>query len=204
MTALVERPYLGASTMVDDEWDDDDLPASRFSLRSVLIRNWPYFTMLILAVFGVALTSYARPEVTTFWLILCPLFGIICVAARWREVDGREAQWLLIRQQVIHWLAIMFAISLVFVSEVKQMMNADASALMVMTILALGTFIAGNYSSGGWRISLVGFQLALGVPAVAWLEQSTLLLVLVGGVLIGLAVLVFSHYARHGKFRSIA
>jgi hypothetical protein len=42
------------------------------------------------------------------------------------------------------------------------MMNADASALMVMTILALGTFIAGNYSSGGWRISLVGFQLALG------------------------------------------
>jgi hypothetical protein len=93
----------------------------------------------------------------------------------------------------------MFAISLVFVSEVKQMMNADASALMVMTILALGTFIAGNYSSGGWRISLVGFQLALGVPAVAWLEQSTLLLVLVGGVLIGLAVMVFSYYARHGK-----
>ena len=190
--------------MVDDEWDDDDLSASLFSLRSVLIRNWPYFTMLILAVFGVALTSYARPEVTTFWLILCPLFGIICVAARWREVDGREAQWLLIRQQVIHWLAIMFAISLVFVSEVKQMMNADASALMVMTILALGTFIAGNYSSGGWRISLVGFLLALGVPAVAWLEESTLLLVLVGGVLIGLAVSVFSHYARHGKFRSIA
>jgi hypothetical protein len=202
MTAPVERPYLGASTMVDDEWDDDDLPASRFSLRSVLIRNWPYFTMLILAVSGVALTSFARPAVTTFWLILCPLFGIICVAARWREVDGREAQWLLIRQQVIHWLAIMFAISLVFVSEVKQMMNADASALMVMTILALGTFIAGNYSSGGWRISLVGFQLALGVPAVAWLEQSTLLLVLVGGVLIGLAVMVFSHYAQHGKSKA--
>jgi hypothetical protein len=199
MTAPVERPYLGASTMVDDEWDDDDLSASRFSLRSVLIGNWPYFTMLILGVFGVALTSVARPAVTTFWLILCPVFGIICVAARWREVDGREAQWLLIRQQVIHWLAIMFAISLVFVSEVKQMMNADASALMVMTILALGTFIAGNYSSGGWRISLVGFLLALGVPAVAWLEESTLLLVLVGGVLIGLAVLVFSHYARHGK-----
>jgi hypothetical protein len=199
MTARVERPYFGASTMVDDEWDDDGLPASQFSLSSVLIRNWPYFTMLILAVFGVALTSFARPAVTTFWLILCPLFGIICVAARWREVDGREAQWLLIRQQVIHWLAIMFAISLVFVSEVKQMMNADASALMVMTILALGTFIAGNYSSGGWRISLVGFQLALGVPAVAWLEQSTLLLVLVGGVLIGLAVVAFSHYGRHGK-----
>ncbi len=187
--------------MVGDKWDDD-LPASRFNLRGVLIRDWPYFTMLILVVFGVAVTSFARPAVTTFWFILCPLFGIICVAARWREVDGQEAQWLLIRQQVIHWLAIMFAIFLVFVSEVKQMMNADASALMVMTILALGTFLAGNYSSGGWRISLVGFQLALGVPAVAWLEQSTLLIVLVGGVLIGLAVLIYSHYARYGKSKA--
>jgi hypothetical protein len=54
--------------MVNDEWDDDDLPASRFSLRSVLIRNWPYFIMLVLGVFGVALTSFARPAITTFWL----------------------------------------------------------------------------------------------------------------------------------------
>jgi len=71
---------------------------------------------------------------------------------------------------VIHWLAIMFAISLVFVSEVKQMMNATPVPHGDDNIGA-GTFIAGNYSSGGWRISLVGFQLALGVPAVAWLDN---------------------------------
>jgi len=29
--------------MVDDEWDDDDLPASRFSLRSVLIPQLAVF-----------------------------------------------------------------------------------------------------------------------------------------------------------------
>ena len=180
-----------------DEWDDETL-ASGLSLRSILVREWPYIAMLVLGVFGVALTSYARPAVTTYWIILCPLFGIICVAARWREVDGREAQWQLIRQQTLHWLAVMFAIYLVFMAAVKQMMNADASALMVMTLLALGTFTAGNYA-GGWRVCLVGVVLALGVPAVAWLEQSTLLLVLVGVVLISIAVMVFSHYARGTK-----
>jgi len=183
--------------MVDDEWDDDP-PASRLSLRSFLIRDWPYIAMLILGVFGVALTSYARPAVSTFWIILCPIYGIICVAARWREVKGREAQWQLIRQQTVHWLAVMFAIYLVFVADVKQMMNADASALMVLTLLALGTFTAGNYA-GGWRVCLVGVVLAIGVPAVAWLEQSTLLLVLVGVVLISIAVLVFSHHPRGTK-----
>ena len=156
--------------MVDDEWDDDP-PAPRLSLRSFLIRDWPYIAMLVLGVFGVALTSYARSAVTTFWIILCPVFGIICVAAGWREVKGREAQWQLIRQQTLHWLAVMFAIYLVFVAVVKQMMNEDASALMVLTLLALGTFTAGNYA-GGWRVCLVGIVLALGVPAVAWLEHS--------------------------------
>jgi hypothetical protein len=139
--------------MVDDEWDDD-LPASRFSLRSVLIRDWPYFTMLILGVFGVALTSFARPAVTTFWLILCPLFGIICVAARWREVKDREAQWLLLRQQVIHWLAIMFAISLVFVSDVLGGTNKiiiDQSAGQgpgVVPYLPLGALTQGAAEGG--------------------------------------------------------
>ena len=69
--------------MVGDEWDDDP-PAHRLSLRSFLIRDWPYIAMLVLGIFGVALTSYARPAVTTFWIILCPVFGIICVAARLR------------------------------------------------------------------------------------------------------------------------
>jgi len=46
--------YLGASTLVDDESDDDDPKASRFSLRAFLIRDWPYLVMLALAVPAIA------------------------------------------------------------------------------------------------------------------------------------------------------
>jgi hypothetical protein len=67
---------------------------------------------------------------------------------------------------------------LVFVADVKQMMNSDASALVVLTLLALGTFTAGVHVAA-WRICLVGVVLALAVPAISWLEQATLLLLLV-------------------------
>ncbi len=36
--------------MVDYESDDDGPKASRFSLRSVLMRDWPYILMLVLAI----------------------------------------------------------------------------------------------------------------------------------------------------------
>jgi hypothetical protein len=45
----------------------------------------------------------------------------------------------LIWTQVLHWTAVIFAMYLVFVADVKQMMSDFASSLMV---LALGTFTA--------------------------------------------------------------
>jgi hypothetical protein len=72
------------------------------------------------------------------------------------------------------------------------MMNADASALGALTVLALGTFTAGVHIAA-WRICLVGLVLGLGVPAIAWLEQSALLLLLVAVVLAAAAVPFFWH-----------
>jgi len=44
---------------------------------------------------------------------------------------------------------------------------------------------------------LVGIVLGAGVPAIAWLEQSTLLIVLVVSVLAVIAILIWKFDARH-------
>jgi hypothetical protein len=75
-------------------------------------------------------------------------------------------------------------------------MNADASAIVILTLLALGTFTAGIRHAAGWRVCLVGVVLGLGVPAIAWLEQSSLLLLLIATVLVAIAVLYFMHKRR--------
>ncbi|MGH6937007.1 MAG: hypothetical protein ACRED2_12685 [Methylocella sp.] len=182
--------------MVDYETDDAGPKASRFSLRSLFIRDWPYIGMLVLAIFGVAYASIAPQAMTNYWTILGPIFGIICVATQWRAVEGPEGHWHLIWTQAFHWAAVMLAIYLMLLMSVKRMMNADANALVILVLLALGTFTAGIRHSAGWRVCLVGVVLGLGVPAIAWLEQSTLFILLIGSVLVAIATLYFVHNRR--------
>jgi len=126
--------------MVDYESDDDGPNESRSRVRSFLIRAWPYLLMLTVALFVAAYTSADRPAMMLYWMVLGPLFGITCVVAHWRDYDDPEAHWELVRKQALHWTAVMFTMALVFAANVKQMMNADASAIMVLALLALGTF----------------------------------------------------------------
>jgi len=163
--------------MVDRLSDDRSSRGGRFDPRAFLAREWPYLLVLILALFGVAYTSFSNTPLTTYWVVLTPFFGVICVVSRWRDVEGRDQRVRLIWTQALHWGAVLVAMHLMFVADVSRMMNTDASALAALTLLALGAFTAGVHIAS-WRISLVGIILALGVPAIAWLEQSALLILL--------------------------
>jgi hypothetical protein len=170
--------------MVDPQPDHPAPDAWQFNPRAFLLSEWPYLLILILAIFGVAYTSFAKTPLTTYWIVLAPFIGIICVVTRWRDAQGREERLRLIWTQVLHWGAVLLAMRLMFVADVNRMMNADASALGALTVLALGTFTAGVHIAA-WRICLVGMVLAAGVPAIAWLEQSAFLLLMISVVFIG-------------------
>ena len=49
---------------------------------------------------------------------------------------------------------------LIYLTDATRMMTAEASALSVLTMLALGTFIAGIHLPS-WKITVVGLLLAL-------------------------------------------
>ncbi|MGY3450515.1 LPXTG cell wall anchor domain-containing protein [Bradyrhizobium sp. USDA 4353] len=160
-------------------------------LLAVFAREWPYLAILVLALLGIAYSSYARTPITIYWMVLAPFVGAVCISTRWRGAGTRAEQLRLIQTQTLHWLAVLGAIRLMFIADVDRMMNADASALAVLTLIALGTFTAGVHIAS-WRVCTVGVVLALGVPAIAWLEQSTLILLLIGITLAVLMALLFS------------
>ena len=174
--------------MTDPQSDHPAQATSPLNVRTLLMREWPYLAMLALALFGVAYTSLAQQPLTVYWMTLAPFIGTICVLARWRDVEGQDEHFRLIWTQALHWGAILLAMNLLFVADVKHMMNADASALSMLILLALGTFTAGVHV-GAWRICLVGIVLAIGVPAIAWLEQSSLFILLAVVALGAIAVL---------------
>ena len=175
------------------------LTGSQFSPRTFLKHEWPYLLMVTLAIFGIAYTSASRSPMTLYWIVLAPFIGVICVITRWRDLATRDERLRLIWTQALHWAAVLVAMHLMFVSDVASMMNADAGALAVLILLALGTFTAGVHI-WAWRICLVGLILGVGVPGIAWLEQSAFLLLLAVLVLIALAApLVWSMRQRwHG------
>jgi len=154
---------------------------------SFLAQNWPYIVMLALALVGAVTTSIARQAMTTYWIILAPVFAVVSLYARWREAGGEESPWQLLSIEVFHWLSVMVAMYLVLIGTVRQMMNADASALMTLTILALGTFSAG-LQIRSWRVCVVGAVLGACVPIIAWIDRATLILLLLA-VLFGVSVL---------------
>ena len=65
------------------------------------------------------------------------------------------------------------------------MLNAPATGLALLTLLALGTFVAGVHVS--WQICVLGIIMAICAPAIAWLAESALLMLLGSEVLSGLA-----------------
>ena len=70
------------------------------------------------------------------------------------------------------------------------MMSEIASSLMVLIVLALGTFTAGIHIAA-WRVCVVEIVLGLGVPVIAWFEESALLILLLTFVLFAVIVLFF-------------
>jgi hypothetical protein len=167
-------------------------PRSPLSPRVFLRKEWPYLLILVLALFGIAYTSFSRTPMTIYWIVLAPLIGVICVVTRWRDAQSRDERFRLIWTQALHWTAVLLAMHLMFVANVARMMNADGSALAALTLLALGTFTAGVHIAA-WRICLVGVVLGIGVPGIAWLEQSALFLLLAALVLIAVIAPFFWH-----------
>ena len=160
------------------------------NLLALLKREWPYLLLVALALFGIAYTTISRKPMSLYWIAFAPLMGVICVVTRWQGVHDRDERLRLVWTQTLHWTAVLLAMHLMFVADVASMINTDAGALAVLTLLALGTFTAGVHI-GSWRICLVGLIFGIGVPGIALLEQSALFLLLLTLVLIAIAAPLF-------------
>lgn len=160
------------------------------------LREAPYATILALAIFGIAYTSYSKQSIVGYWEFLAPVICLACIASGWAQAGDEKARLRLIWTQALHWLAFLAAMNLVLLASVQKVMNADSTGLATLMLLALGAFTAGVQISA-WQICLVGAVMALGVPAIAWMEELALLLAL--GTLALLAVGALAFWRRIGR-----
>jgi hypothetical protein len=81
---------------------------------------------------------------------------------------------------------VLLAVYLLYNSGVQGVLNANATSLAMMTLLGLGTFVAG-VQARVWEICIVGVVLFAAVPGLGWLDQSPLLLTVAACSILALA-----------------
>jgi hypothetical protein len=127
---------------------------------------------------GLALLGITFRMPLTYWLVLTPIFGVTCVVAGWRHFETRHDLVKLVITQALTWGALVLAIVVLYDDGAQGVLNANASSLAMITLLALGTFLAGLQAEV-WRTCGVGVLLFLAVPAIGWLQQSSVLIVII-------------------------
>jgi len=168
-------------------------PARRKSvLLEWFLHDIFYIAMLVLALVGVI---FRLP--VSYWVILTPVFGIITIAEGWSHFSDRTERLGLVYRVGLNWCALLLAIYLLSNTGVSGVMNQNATALSMMTLLALGTFVAG-VQARVWKICAVGSLLFLVVPGLGWLDQSPLLLTAATALIVALGGLAW-WVTRRGK-----
>ena len=168
---------------------------------SLWVRELPYGLVLILTIFGVAYTSYLKQPITAYWEILAPLIAVVCVGAGWRHANDKAARFRLVCTQVLHWLAFLIVMYVMMMPSVQRILSVSATGLSVLTLLALGTFTAGVHVLS-WQVCVLGLIMALCVPAIAWIEASALIFVLIAVAVLGIGAMFWAHWrTRHAQSR---
>jgi hypothetical protein len=163
-----------------------------------------YIVMVVAALAGIAYTSVRvqgpdgmGPRLTWVWLALVPLYFGVCVWQGWSYAKRNNATSRLLMTQGLHWLAFVGAMTVVMTQAVRGLMSDDALGLVLLMLLALGTFVAGVHA---WSlpICLTGIALAVLAMSVGWIEETVLALLLAAAgalAVLGLMVLLRRHFA---------
>jgi hypothetical protein len=179
---------LGKLEMNERERTDSDLQTRpRLRGADLVRRQAPYLAALVLALAGVAYTNVAHRPLTGYWEFLALCMAVMCVVTQWDGAPDKDSRARLIGTQALHWAAVLVAMNILLLDRVQSMMPAPSLSLVLLVLLALGTFLAG-VSFLSVQICFLGLAMALAVPAIAWLTQSFLFLALALILLAGLGV----------------
>ena len=176
----------------------DETTKRRSAFEHTLVRELPYIALLVLGLFGVCWAGFAHRYATLYWVALTPVAALICVGVGWHRFRGTQQHMRLVLMQIGQWACVVAAMWLVSVSDLKDLLNDDATGLMMLTLLALGVSISA-ITLETWQFGVVALFLAAAVPTLAWVEAAAATLFVVGTGLV--VVLLLAWYVRARLFR---
>jgi hypothetical protein len=172
---------------IEQQHDDAETSPTYSATSHFLRHQLPYIIVLVLAIIGVAYTNVSHQPLVGYWEFLALAIAVVCIITKWPELEDRHAQFQLIWTQAVHWIAVLVTMNIMLVSGVQRLLPTPATSLVLLTLLALGSFLAG-LSLMSLRLCFLGVAMVAAVPAISWLKQSVLFFLLAAVLVIGLGM----------------
>jgi hypothetical protein len=128
--------------------------------RSWIVASVAAIIMVALALLGVGLTNQGSQEARNYWMILVPIYGVLCIITAWatHRQEGGVRRAMVIRQ-TLHWLGVAGAMGLDFLIGSTGEQPRVATGFSALLLLALGCYLAGVFFT--WQFVLVGLLLTI-------------------------------------------
>lgn len=161
---------------------------SKPSLRGAIV--WIDEAVLVVLVLmslgGLAISAFSIQDDYVYWLGMIPIFWLGAILSSWSQahLGQSEAHNLkrLLWIELLHWGGTLAVVIGVFLLRYLQILGDSATALVMLLILALATYLNGIRI--GWRFSLLGVFLGVVAILTAYVERFLPLAVLLAIILI--------------------
>ncbi len=158
--------------------------SSKLDLFPYVNDVWVLAGMIGLSYIGIAITSFSPTMSYLYWLIIAPIFAIVCVVTHWsRAKDTGVRLSAVLRTQLFHWGGAMIATQLVYLLLSEGHINYESTGFIVLLILAFATFLEGVYLD--WRFYIVGSFLALSLVLAVYVASYIWVLLIIGLLTLG-------------------
>ena len=156
------------------------------------------FILILLSFIGVLLTNFIPSTAWKYWNISIPIFALLCIGLNWADNQSHPYKLTLLFKEILHWGSILLTIYLVSIFVHYGLVSNIDAGLFVLTLLALGTFMAGIYLNRTFFI--ISFIQALFVCSTIFFIKY---LILISIILIILFLLLLFWRARHTQKKDL-
>ncbi|RKT44846.1 hypothetical protein [Thiocapsa rosea] len=158
----------------------------RSGFARLMLEQWPYVLLFVAVIAGVAFTDMRLEFALLYWQILIPVFGLVALAIGWNSAgEDAKARTAFALKTIMHWGALFVLVWILYLPQLKDVLNAELTGLQIIFLLGLTAFLSGVH--GNPRMSVIGVFLIVSGIVVAFLDDAALMMsVLAVAVMVGL------------------